>query len=469
MQMLANAGVDVVIFDNTNGAPWTYPITREAICKVLTAMRAEGNKTPSIAFFTNGASAQKVYEDFYAKNEYRDLWYMWQGKPLMMVTCGNSTGRLSPEVKSFFTLRRSWAWTPSQWFGDGRDAWPWLDNWPQNYGWHDDPAKPEEISVVVSQHASSSIGRSYHNKSQPPVNSLRITDDSAKGICFDEQWKRALTVDPQFVFVTGWNEWTATRFSSPTPGRLAGVNYPAGGSFFVDEYNEEFSRDIEPEKGRLRDNYYYQFAEFVRKYKGARQLPPVMKKAIHLNKGFEEWNTVQPEYRDAEGDAVHRDFPGWADKHYTNFSGRNDIVAAKVAYDKNNVYFYVRTKAPITKHTDPSWMLLFINSDANYKTGWLGYDFVVNQSGIADKETTLSQNVGNAYSWKPVQKLAYRVDRNQLEIAIPRKFLGIDRLPATLYIKWADNIAQNGDSSDFTLNGDTAPDDRFNYLVKLDK
>jgi hypothetical protein len=45
--------------------------------------------------------------------------------------------------------------------------------------------------------------------------------------------------------------------------------------------------------------------------------------------------------------------------------------------------------------------------------------------------------------------------------------LGITALPATIDFKWADNIQQTGEWSDFTLNGDAAPNDRFNYRAKL--
>ena len=40
--------------------------------------------------------------------------------------------------------------------------------------------------------------------------------------------------------------------------------------------------------------------------------------------------------------------------------------------------------------------------------------------------------------------------------------LGRDRLPPTLDFKWADNIQQTGEWSDFMLNGDAAPNDHFN-------
>ena len=45
--------------------------------------------------------------------------------------------------------------------------------------------------------------------------------------------------------------------------------------------------------------------------------------------------------------------------------------------------------------------------------------------------------------------------------------LGRDRLPPALDFKWADNIQQTGEWSDFMLNGDAAPNDHFNYRARL--
>jgi hypothetical protein len=54
-----------------------------------------------------------------------------------------------------------------------------------------------------------------------------------------------------------------------------------------------------------------------------------------------------------------------------------------------------------------------------------------------------------------------------MELAVGRSALGIKMLPATLDFKWADNIGQTGEASDFTVNGDVAPNDRFNYRAVL--
>jgi hypothetical protein len=63
--------------------------------------------------------------------------------------------------------------------------------------------------------------------------------------------------------------------------------------------------------------------------------------------------------------------------------------------------------------------------------------------------------------------IKYRATGNELELAVPRDLLGVKHPPATIDFKWADNIQQTGDWSDFTLNGDAAPNDRFNYRAKL--
>ncbi|MEO8376609.1 MAG: hypothetical protein ABI579_02975, partial [Candidatus Sumerlaeota bacterium] len=76
-QLLADAGVDVIFFDITNG--FTYRHNYMEICRVYTKMRAEGNATPQVAFLAwNGdGAASQVYEDFYKNGVYKNLWFVW--------------------------------------------------------------------------------------------------------------------------------------------------------------------------------------------------------------------------------------------------------------------------------------------------------------------------------------------------------------------------------------------------------
>jgi hypothetical protein len=48
-------------------------------------------------------------------------------------------------------------------------------------------------------------------------------------------------------------------------------------------------------------------------------------------------------------------------------------------------------------------------------------------------------------------------------------FLDTDRKAFTgVESKWADNIQQTGDWSDFTLHGDSTPNDRFNFRARFE-
>ncbi len=61
---------------------------------------------------------------------------------------------------------------------------------------------------------------------------------------------------------------------------------------------------------------------------------------------------------------------------------------AKVARDKDYLYFYVETANPLTPKSDPKWMRLFIDIDRKKETGWEGYDFMVEGGNIEKSDNT---------------------------------------------------------------------------------
>lgn len=465
-QMLADAGVDVIVFDVTNA--FTYDKTFLAICRVFEDMRRAGHATPRIAFLTHTKSevvVKRLYDQFYSTYRHANLWFEWDLKPLIM----SSSMGLDAKTKSFFTFRESWAWTRGNgWFGDGKDKWPWLDHHPQKPGWHDAPNQPEQIPVCVAQHPTSNIGRSFHDGKQPPKSAWQ----TGAGPCFEEQWKRALAVDPEFVFVTGWNEWIAQRFIRPDkggPGRYLGRPLKPGETYFVDAYSQEYSRDIEPMRGGHGDNYYYQLAANIRRFKGVRPLPrPSMPKTVAMNGGFDQWEPVGPEFRDDAGDTAHRAHSGYAAKTtLRNTSGRNDFELAKVARDDAHLYFYVRTGKPIAPRQGKQWMLLLLNVDGKARGGWQGYEFLVNRTAVDDRTVTVERCTGG-WRWEQVASAPMRYKGNELQLAIPRKVLGLPKSDGRLTVdfKWADNIPAEPAPVDFIDQGDVAPNGRFNYRYK---
>jgi len=469
--MLADAGVDVIFFDVTNG--WTYESNYKALCSVFMDIRAEGGTTPQIAFLANAYAdnvVANIYNDLYSQNLYPDLWFYWKGKPLILAPLNgmvilDRTITYSQEIQNFFNMRYSWAWNA------GYNLWTWIDYYPQDYGWHESSSIPEELSVAMGHWPHENIGRSYSNGSQPAHNIYGLTGTEDQGINFTEQLSRLDTIDPELLFITGWNEWVAGRHVFTGSGdpvtHFIGDPLQPGDSWFVDNYNQEYSRDAEPMKDGHTDNYYYQMIDGIRRYKGVRELPtPSAATTISIDGSFSDWVSVGPKYRDWKNDTTHRNHDGWGSAGpYINTTGRNDFITAKVARDNTYIYFYIETNANITSYTDNNWMMLFINADQNYANGWEGYDYVVNMAVNSATSTTLKGTSGG-WNWTNVNtNVAYQVSGNKMEIRVARSDIGqgTGSDPIAFDFHWADNIQSNDDIIEFAVSGDSAPGRRFNY------
>ena len=458
-QLLADAGIDTLIFDTTNAV--TYPDVYMKLCEVFAQVRREGGRTPQIVFMVNtkaGETAERIYRDLYKPGLYPELWFHWQDKPLLIC----DPHEASPEVRAFFTLRRAhWPFT----LVNTQLAWHWESTYPQPYGYVDDPKQPEQVNVAVAQNLRQSDGqvtnmsfgdargRSFHDGKLD-----RTPGAVNQGYNFQEQWKRAFSLGAPFVMVTGWNEWVAGRGGEPK-----------GPIVFCDQFSQEFSRDIEPMRGGHGDNYYLQLVANVRRFKGT---PAIAKasasKPIRIEGGFEQWRGVGPEFLGHAGKTIPRDFDGACGLHYVNRTGRNCLVAMKVARDETNLYFYLKTREPIVPAGRMEGLWLLLKTDHDASKGWEGSNFLVGRLSDPDG-AWIEQNVGG-WNWKKVAKASYRIDGNQLHLAVPRAALQLAHHGTAVSIdfKWADNIQKPGDVMDFYTSGDVAPAGRFFFRYRAE-
>ena len=67
---------------------------------------------------------------------------------------------------------------------------------------------------------------------------------------------------PKIVTLTWWNEWTAQKLD------IGGGKYA-----FTDNFNAEYSRDIEPMEGGHGDQYYKWMIQYISAYKGGLECP----------------------------------------------------------------------------------------------------------------------------------------------------------------------------------------------------
>lgn len=501
-ELLADANVDVVFFDNTNG-DMTFLDDVMVLCKVWSQARAEGVKTPQICFMLpmfdyNYVAVQirDIYNRLYSKGLYQDLWFYWKGKPLIVGYPGylDESKKKDKEILDFFTYR---VIDHSQSRDDiqvqDRDGnplvmgaiqpeikrnyvlWNWISAYPQRIN-KDKEGNIEQMAVAIAHNwckethltAMNNPTDTMYNRTYMPKEDCYDTRENAKcwGAYFQEQWELALEIDPDFIWITGWNEWTAGRYDD-----FWGVE-----NAFPDQFSDECSRDIEPSKGDLKDCYYYQMCYYIRKFKGI-SAASVLNETNTID--FDDpnaWDNAGQMYESYKGDTFDRDARGHTMTElgkapvYSDKTGRNDIVGAKAAYDDNYVYFMAETADNLTPYTDPAWMRLFIDvqevgGEKTERDNWETFRYVVNRVSPSDASTAVLEVSKGGWNWETAGNVLYKAEGKRIQIRIPRELIGVEGKTFVLNFKWSDNMQAEGDIMDFYTHGDVAPEGRFKYQL----
>ncbi len=489
-ELLADAGVDVVFFDNTNGTE-NYIFAIMTLCEVWAEARADGVKTPQISCMLNmfgytdtAKQLIELYDKIYSKGLYQDLWFYWDGKPLMMGYPEELLSMGRQDVYDFFSYRvtnpsyttkqdqilphddvAGVQFTPPPGF-DKYTQWKWISIYPQQKMRNKQTRKVEEMCVCVAQNWSARKGLTAMNagdmvfgRGYTDAGGINTSDEAIMhGLNFAEQWEYALEVDPTFIYITGWNEWVAGRYEESW-GDLNAL---------PDNATDGYSRDIEPSTGMLKDHFYNQMVSYIRRFKG---IPTGATSSGAVADPLAiDWSAVTPVFRAYEGNTLERDADGYRGYHYENTTGRNDFVESRVTYDRENVYFMVKTAEAITPHTDRAWMRLLVDvvgveDDQNWET----FEYILNRESPTADRATLERSTGG-WNWEHVTTVDYVVDGNTMVVTIPRAALGIGEGAFTVNFKWSDNMQADGDIMDFYTNGDVAPGARYKYsFTSLDE
>lgn len=460
VQMFIDAGVDALMFDTTNG--YHYREVTEKLFKILEEYRAKGFRAPKFFYYMaparRGCGTSNVYDvwdNYYSKGRYRDLWFEWDGKPIMV------THPDRPYVQGIhdcFTFRRPTWGTPSV-----PDTWYWAGMPTQNVS-VSSAGRREMLPVTVGsphvamdapsdgkwksgENAGCSEGywgaplqsRSWHD-------GARDTRENAAhyGFFFQDQIDWALAKareDVPLAVVCQWNEWLVPFLTRKT-NDLYGMPHWVK---LQDEYNMEFSRDIEPMKGGYMDAYYFQMMNFVRRWKGLPQ--PAKATRRYALCSVEDWDAVSPEYVEMTGDCKPRDWPGHdACGQYRVYTGRNEFKSLKVAVGEDDcIYFRAETVGTLRHSDGDNWMNLFVRVPGRPVDG-MGYTHRFSEKG------------GGAVCTYDAKSVVYKV---------PCSVLGVDSSKAfKLEFKWSDN-RQSDDVMDFYVNGDAAPRGRLNWLFEF--
>ncbi len=449
VQMLTDAAVDFIVIDATNA--FTYSEPAKKLIGVWYEYLLQGFDVPQIAYYTNSSSADtinRIYDEIYNNAELKakyprlnELWFLLDGKP--MIIGNENEGEIRHEVKEYFRIKKS------QWPNEDKndDGFPWMEfdrSLTYQSVFRKDGVKI--INVSVAQHSDTCTfsktawygtndrTRSWHN----------VENDSSEnamlhGYNFAEQWEFALKMNPDIVFITGFNEWVAQR---QTPQE----NYPI---IFVDCADENASRDVEPSAGVLGDNYYLQMVNYIAKFKSATsRVAKSENVTIDINSDFSQWDSarISSVYKDYKNDTTDRNSVDFAQNPITDSSGRNDIVNMKVAEDAESYYFYVDTANTLTSPDNGNWMTLFINEN-----------IVINRTAPVNGKTNVEKNINGVFTKTGEAEIRY--EDNKLMLKVSKALVDY---ADSFSFKWADNYIEN-DVYSFYTKGDAAPYGRLCY------
>lgn len=459
LQLFASAGVDYLCFDVTNAVTYdaVYPLVMREIC----SLKEQGwENVPEVVFYTHAYSTnivRKLYENIYEKGLYKDAWYYYDGKPLIIAyskvaydkkaTDDNSykPEKLSDEILDFFSFKRP-EW-PSE-YTTYKDSLPWIE-WQ-----YPAPVHGDVINVSVAAHpalpmsTSLTQGALNFGRGWSVKDNKNVHEDAEKGTYFQSCWDNAIKEDPDMVFVTGWNEWVAAKFEYN--GEFA----------LVDLCNDEFSRDAEMMKGGYEDNFYMQLCKNIKEYKSVRLEDTRVKSAeinIPMIEDTTEWNKVKSVFKSVGRDNTPRASVGDVPSlEYTQPAARNNIYEIRVTENETHLFFYIKTDDVIAEReeNDTGWMNIFIGTGELELKGWNGYEYVINR-GAENGRTTVDK-LNEDFSGENAGEGVYFMSGNILQVKIPKEALGIEG-NANIYFKVADGIEHPEDITDYYVSGRSLP------------
>jgi hypothetical protein len=255
-EWFADLGIDWLLLDWSNmlwmqpaweqhtGATKELEDTTELLLKTYAQLNREGKRTPKVVLLLglyngvpvtdpmkrlNGIVAW-ITQRLLANPEYKNQWLYYHGKPLVTVLF--NPARPCQELKNYEKpgplMAPDWTvrWMASQLqmgHAEKCGMWSWMDGTIQQMITYAD-GKAEETVVTPACFAgggwlaNTATGRDH-------------------GAPYIKSWKVAFEAHPKFIQVHQWNEFA---------GQAEGEGYGPDHRVYVDEYNQEFSDDIEP-------------------------------------------------------------------------------------------------------------------------------------------------------------------------------------------------------------------------------
>jgi hypothetical protein len=266
--LLRDAGIDFIYVDATN---WPYADNRDhldsraAVIEPYNELLKVWSKVPNAPKVVPWApltSDSTLLQYLLGRLDlFPNLKFLYQSKPLVLAVGHDpfpiDAAKLT-QLSAIYAVRKMWALFPQ----NPADSWTFLQacvasfqashgngTCRQNYALRDGAI--EEIPIAGAYQST------YISQATTAMPRLH-------GRTFAKQFETVSDhPNTPIALIYSWNEWIAQRFCFNAAGETTGDSkacstdhFPDGSKIFVDEYAEEYSKDIEPLAEPPRDRYY---------------------------------------------------------------------------------------------------------------------------------------------------------------------------------------------------------------------
>jgi hypothetical protein len=256
-ELLRDAGLDFVFIDATNHAyvdarshdtPGMILAPLDRMLAVWSAVPGAPRIVPWVPVVEaeESASVYTVDAMLTRLGAYPGMQLEYLGKPLVLITENeqypvNATREAA--LATDYTVRRMWALYPD-------DGAPWSFLQPCQAS----PTSAEPCAQRVAVNGAGIEQISISVAYQQTYMNVPTATPKHRGLTFRKQFERAFDwPETPIITITGWNEWIAQRQPCGHPACPCST-YPDG--CFIDQWDLEYSRDIEAGDNEMGDYYY---------------------------------------------------------------------------------------------------------------------------------------------------------------------------------------------------------------------
>ncbi len=484
LELLGLMGVDYLLLDLSN-YPFMFTDSMHAMLTAIKEMQEAGNVVPkaAIMFSVSPPYSKEMLDNaissFISKKEYDNVWFRGDkninpsGGPLMVGKWATTQAEDYPDI---WLKEMQWPTDPYD-----NDALSWMD-WADRQHNHNGTMNVSAAQHINGTWSSAAYvkpenGKLYHGRGWTYGDPTTGYDEAKvmSGANFQQQWDWAISQRDalNMVLVTGWNEWAVRKLGvSESSAEYPKFKYAP----FVDEFSLAYSRETEMMFGGYGDNYAFQLAMNIRRFKGKSE--DSTENAVDNEKKTvssvtsNEWISANA-YCDAVGEVFERNaVTGQKAITYKDTSNRNDIKEVRILNDGVNLYVKVTCTDKISDYVGgDNWMNLYLSTGKS--AGWESFDFLVNAQ--PDNGITSVHSLTSVSGTKTMTKRGeahYVVAGDSIMFTVLLSDLGLSA-GDIVGVKATDNVCGEGSfrkmgtAEDFYLTGDSAPVGRFAYCYKI--